>query len=275
VSKKPDLSASQILERLRNGPFQEPAHAWLIEVNNATGFTGGRQFADALVVSLWPSRGIWFAGVEVKVSRHDWGREVGQPTKSAEIQAFCDYWWVAAPVGVVPIAEVPETWELLEVDGRKVLRTKEAPKLSPKPPTIGFVASCLRNGAEALRVARQLGLEEGRQKAAEEFNPEKLIELQGKLATSERELSRVKQQLVWKEQECTNANAACREFERSAGLPEHTIMERSMNGFGMHSTGAHFHAAQMLAQLNVEHLAKQFEDVAQALRALPAKEDKC
>jgi hypothetical protein len=264
---KTELTANGVLERLRNGPFQEPAHCFLYEVNNATGGRGGRQFADALVVSLWPSRGIWFAGIEVKVSRSDWTREVRAPEKSLEIQSFCDYWWVAAPVGVVPLAEVPPTWGLLEIDGKKVLRTKEAPKLDAKQPTKDFVASLFRNEAEGMRRARQMGLDEGRKKAFDEFGPDKVVELQGKFDEAARELHRVQQLLEWKERDMTALSNCCRAFEERVGLPKDTISSRTW--VDMRNICAQYKAAQLMAGLNAEHIAKQFADVASALRALP------
>jgi hypothetical protein len=47
-------------------------------------------------MSLWPSRGIELHGIEIKVSRNDWLKELGDPAKADEIARFCDRWWVAA-----------------------------------------------------------------------------------------------------------------------------------------------------------------------------------
>jgi hypothetical protein len=273
MSKKTqDMTSTQVLEALRSGPFQEPAHCWLYEVNNATGGRGGRQFADALAISLWPSRGIWFAGIEVKVSRPDWTREVRDPEKSSEIQGFCDYWWVAAPIGVIPIAEVPTTWGLLEIDGKKVLRTKDAPKLDAKPLTKEFVASIFRNEAGGMQRARQMGLDEGRKMGFDEFGPDKVVELQGKLDETTRELHRIQQQLEWKARDLASLSECCRVFEECAGLPKETIAARSW--VDMRNVCAQFKAAQLMAGLNTEHIARQFADVASALRALPKADTK-
>ena len=64
-------TAAQVIEILQDRWANTDAHAWLTEVNNSTGARGGRQYADAIVCSCWPSRGLWLAGVEVKVARGD------------------------------------------------------------------------------------------------------------------------------------------------------------------------------------------------------------
>ncbi len=146
------MRAHDVVAALREGPFRAPAHAFLEEVRNATGAARIERYADALAISLWPSRGIWFAGVEVKVSRQDWKRELDDPRKSAAIQRFCDYWWVAAPAGIVESHEVPETWGLFVIHegkrrGGPVEVVKPAPKIAAEGLSAAFVASVLRNHA--------------------------------------------------------------------------------------------------------------------------------
>lgn len=142
------MSADAVLSRLEATLFRAPAHAMLREVRNATGFARVTRTADALVVSLWPSRGVWFAGVEVKVSRGDWLRELKDPAKSDEIQRFCNYWWVATPPGIVRDGELPAAWGLVEVTSAKSRVKKAAPKLKPAPLSAAFVAAVFRNRAE-------------------------------------------------------------------------------------------------------------------------------
>ena len=45
---------------------------------------------DAVIMSLWPSRGLELHGVEIKVSRADWKREAADPAKAEAIAAYCD-----------------------------------------------------------------------------------------------------------------------------------------------------------------------------------------
>jgi hypothetical protein len=100
-------------------------------------------------MSLWPSRGLTVSGFEIKVSRGDWKRELEEPEKSAEIQSYCDEWWIVAPRGMLEASELPLTWGLLEVDEKRVCKVaKAAPILEAKPLSRSFVASVLRRSSE-------------------------------------------------------------------------------------------------------------------------------
>lgn len=119
------------------------------QVGNTTG-GGHRRTADALMIQTWPSRGLSITGVEYKANRNDWRRELRNGSKAEEIAAFCHFWLVLAPKGVVPIEEVPGGWGLYEIHKTdkmtKLLRTKAPPpKLDPpKPIDYGFLAAILR-----------------------------------------------------------------------------------------------------------------------------------
>lgn len=66
---------------------------FLPQVRSATGWHRQRT-ADAIAMSVWPSRGLHLYGFEVKVSRSDWLKELRTPEKADEICAFCDFWYV-------------------------------------------------------------------------------------------------------------------------------------------------------------------------------------
>lgn len=242
MAKPVAVSPSSILAALRDGPFRTPAHAWLYEVRNTTGYASNVRSADALVVSCWPSRGIWIAGIEVKVARNDWRREIDDPRKAAEIMRFCNRWYVAAPPDVIRDGELPETWGQFEVAGKKVRLVREAPALTPEPWTPSFVASVLRNAAEAQSAARQRGRDEGAEEArasadvaAMDALRAELRESKSALSTATRAHERTKRDLAQLRQEIA-------QFERHAGI---TV------GIGhrgdMTSVGRAFKAAQMLA----------------------------
>jgi hypothetical protein len=139
-------SAHDIMDVLREKLWTDGAHAWLYEVANATGGRASR-FADALVCSCWPSRGLWLAGVEAKISRSDWTREKDDPKKSQELQKYCSYWWLVSTLNVARPEEIPLNWGHIEVAGSKYTIIKQAPELKPEPPTIDLVASIARNSA--------------------------------------------------------------------------------------------------------------------------------
>jgi hypothetical protein len=142
------LSAAQCVKALR-GRFGSPAYALLEQVANGVGFKANR-WADAVAISIWPSRGLSIHGFEIKVSRGDWTRELKDPKKSAEIQGYCDNWWIVAPSGMIEPEELPETWGLIEVDAKlKTKVTVKAPKLKPKPIDRQFLAAIVRRHVES------------------------------------------------------------------------------------------------------------------------------
>ncbi len=145
-----DRWTEAVVFELLKGPFPDGAYVRVPQVRNGTGFTQRTRTADALIVSCWPSRGLWFAGVEIKVSPSDWKRELASPAKSHAIQQWCNYWYVACPRGIVPIGELPPTWGLIECDARGCKITKPAPKLKPKPPDAAFICAVLRQATSGM-----------------------------------------------------------------------------------------------------------------------------
>lgn len=149
-------TADRIVESLSKR-FPSPAFALLTQVRNGTGFARkSTRTADAVAMSLWPSRGVYLTGIEIKVTLGDWRKELAEPEKSESIQRFCRHWYVAAPKGVVPAGEVPPKWGLLEIDGRGTRETKSAPALDAQPPDWLMVASIVRNAASSMVTQAEL-----------------------------------------------------------------------------------------------------------------------
>jgi hypothetical protein len=167
-------TADEIAAGLR-ALFPAKDHAVFFEVPDGTGARIRRR-ADALVQSLWPSRGLWLAGIEIKVARADWLRELKDPGKADAIACFCDHWYVAvSDRALVHDGELPASWGLIAPQ-RGALRVVVAPaQLDPVPMTPAFRAALLRaaqeSGAneaqlrEARSVARAEGVEAGKQHA--------------------------------------------------------------------------------------------------------------
>ena len=265
-----EWSAEKVLTVLRGSALREPAHAWLFNVRNATGFTRRERYADAIVISLWPSRGIWIAGIEVKISRNDWLRELDKPDKSAEIQRFCNHWWVAAPEGVVTPAEIPATWGhyLVLASGKQRVRTvKAAPKLKPEPLTLDFVASVLRNQADSAGRLRQMGYHEGHRAAREEFDGNKIEALQDRLHEAESAKKRAEQQLSYSESALKGLKQTIAAFERDAGLEIHLETYHG-GGWTPNSLGKQFAAARLLSEMDAQALGERFLEVGRALQSV-------
>ena len=131
--------------------FCHPAWALVTEVRNATGVVAKERYADALAMSLWPSRGLSLEGIEVKASRSDWTRELKNPAKADAISGYCDRWWVA--VGhrdIVRTGELPDAWGLLAPGktGKTLEVLKEAPRNEKTQPIDrAFLASLFRAAA--------------------------------------------------------------------------------------------------------------------------------
>lgn len=124
-----------------------PEHALFFEVANGTG-SNIRRYADAIAMNLFPSRGLTLSGFEVKVSRHDWQRELGNPKKAEEgVFKYCDHWWIVAPPGVVDKADLPPTWGLMELQPKGLRQIVGAPRLKPVEMTRHFIAAILRRAS--------------------------------------------------------------------------------------------------------------------------------
>jgi len=129
--------------------YTPDAYVLMFEVANATGLAKNRS-ADAIAVSLWPSRGLDIIGFEFKVSRGDWLKELKDPAKAESIYRYCHQWYlVVSDATIVKHGELPKTWGqlTLQKDGR-LKESVKAPKLEPAPLTMDFVASMLRSAAK-------------------------------------------------------------------------------------------------------------------------------
>lgn len=143
------IGSTEDVRQALKARFAAPAWAVLEEVGNATGFRTKRHI-DMIAVSLWPSRGLELHGVEIKSSRQDVMRELSNPAKAEAIQVYCHRWWLAvSDKSLVKPGELPPTWGLLVLRGKKMVCAQEAPALKPKPLDMPFVAALLRRASEA------------------------------------------------------------------------------------------------------------------------------
>jgi hypothetical protein len=143
-------TATQIDNAVRKY-FAKQGCVVLSEVRNGTGFRRAPRTADVIVVSTWPSRGLYASGIEIKVSRADLQHELAAPEKADDIARYCRHWWLAVPDDLLTDAlMVPELWGILEVTEVGKIRVKRpAGTLKPVEMDSLFVCSLLRNFADS------------------------------------------------------------------------------------------------------------------------------
>lgn len=145
-----EYTEQDVFDRLKFA-FPSPAFVLLPQVRSCTGQAQDvPRKVDAIAASVYPSRGLYLCGIEIKVKKTDWRKELRDPEKSEAIKKYCRYWYVAAPIGIVPVGELPEGWGLVEVraDGATIVHRAE--KTVEEPVDIGFVCSVLRAAAGLL-----------------------------------------------------------------------------------------------------------------------------
>lgn len=221
------------------------AYAFLRQVRNGTGFKRKTvRTADAFAVSCYPSRGLHFTGIEIKVSYADWRKELAAPDKADDLQRFCKYWYVAAPKGVIPLAEVPDNWGLIECETNRTIATKDAPALTPIPPDMLLICSLLRTSASGMVPYSQV---------ADKIEEAKTLALNAHRSTTEHELKQLKE--------------AVAEFERASGV--------KIDRWYGDSIGEAVKFVRETGIMNAHQrslgLAKQHEDIAKQLRTAAGK----
>jgi len=178
---------NQIRAALRKR-HEPPAWAFLEEVAEGTGGDAGR-YADAVAMSLWPSRGLVIHGFEIKATRSDWLKELRDAEKAEAIQRYCDYWWVVVGLAsIVKASELPENWGLVVPSGTGLRVKVDAPKLEPVDVDRPFLAALLRRASELpqneISKARREGYQEGEERV-KEWAERDLVTLRERVATFE------------------------------------------------------------------------------------------
>jgi hypothetical protein len=129
---------------------EHPADEYVVlfEVRESLGSAFGSR-ADAIVLSLWPTRGFELTGFEFKCARGDWLAELKNPEKADRIARYCDRWCMFASPGVVKDAELPAGWGLWELTPAGTIKRRVAPAArEPEPMPRAFLASLMRARAK-------------------------------------------------------------------------------------------------------------------------------
>jgi hypothetical protein len=174
VKEQPKLFTADDLERLLGNRYPSPEWAFIPQVRSGTGYRETTRTADALAMGLWPSRGLYLHGFEIKVQRGDWIKELKNPAKAEELAQFCDFWWLVAPQDIIKPEEIPSTWGLMVPFGETTKIIKQAQQLTPKPINKSFFAALLRRAQEIVTPEAKLkaSFEEGKIKGREDFKQE-------------------------------------------------------------------------------------------------------
>lgn len=100
---------------------------------------------DAFALNCWASKKFMRIAYEIKVSRSDFMAEKRDPDKRAPACAISDYFYFAAPRGLIAPMELPKGTGLVAVyeNGRSQI-LERAPKLEPTRLDWRFVASFAR-----------------------------------------------------------------------------------------------------------------------------------
>lgn len=138
------FTAADALAALRRR-YHDPARYFVLtEVGNYTGLNC-TSWIDAVVVSLWPSDGLFRRAFEVKVSRADFVREIAQPKKNEWARARMNEFYYIAPGNVIKtLDEVPEGcgWLKLTRGGLTMIKVAAINKAAPVDATL--LATALR-----------------------------------------------------------------------------------------------------------------------------------
>lgn len=162
------LTARDVRDALR-GRWPDSEYLTIEEAPDGPSRTGRK--LDAVVVSLWRSRGYELDGIEIKVSHSDWMRELNNAAKADFWWRHVHRFWVAVPLAIAPKVRetLPSTWGLLAVQGGKCREVVKAPKHDAEPLTwekcVGLMRAACDAGPGALMRAEQRGYDAGYKRA--------------------------------------------------------------------------------------------------------------
>lgn len=143
------MIASEI-KKLLSERYRQPEWAIAFEVADSTGIASG--YADAIAMSMYPSRGLEIHGFEIKVSRRDLATEIKNPDKAEKFAAYCDKWWLVAPKDLASKAalEGPAAWGVIAAYESGLMRViKPAQKTPARALERPFVAALFRRLSSA------------------------------------------------------------------------------------------------------------------------------
>jgi hypothetical protein len=219
--------------------FAAPEWAFFEEVPDGTGATARRR-ADGLAVALWPSRGLEWWGIEIKVDRIDLKNEIAAPAKADALGRFCDRWWlVVDDEKIFEGQDVPLAWGILVLKSGKFRTHREAAKLEPQAMTRSMTASlirrvhewteermkgCVRSEDLEAEVARRVEIDKA--SIAMENDPGRLRVELDRLRKWEAQVREATGLGPWSERDLPNLTKVLSSLSKAAGVTDLDYMEK-------------------------------------------------
>lgn len=168
-------------------------------------------YADAIAMSLFPSRGLDIEGFEIKTDRRDWLKELKDPDKAEHVAKFCHRWWlVTSDESIAKPEEVPAGWGLYVMNKDDKLEVAKRPKkLKAIHPDLPFIGAMLRRANEMA--------ERERQRAVEAINKDEFVQKATAKAEKEAE-RRFEEDLRISTREHESLKREVLEFEEKSGI---------------------------------------------------------
>jgi hypothetical protein len=148
LESAPKLTAADVQACILRHFGSGEQYAVLFEVRNGTAWRANRS-VDAVVMGLWPSLGMELWGMEIKVTRYDWLREIENPAKASEVFEYFDRWFLVAPADIIKPDEIPLPWGWLVPESGRLRQARAAAKnTEPKTVNRHFLGALLRRVAK-------------------------------------------------------------------------------------------------------------------------------
>lgn len=267
-----DHESGSILRKALRRQYPLPHYALLYEVASGMGKTMNG-YADAIAMSLFPSRGLDIEGFEIKIDRRDWLKELKNPDKAEHVAKYCLHWWlVISEEGIAKPEEVPAGWGLYVLNKNDNLEVVKRPKkLKAVHPDRPFIGAMLRRANEMA--------ERERERAAESIDKDEFVKKARAQAEKEAE-RRFNQDLELATRSHEALKREVEEFEKVSGIKitmwNGARMGEAVNLLSSMKESRHFTRIDELAhQIEVQAAdlrrdALQLKEVGQTMMA-PAK----
>jgi len=142
-----NYTAEDIMKLLKH-KYDGDKYVVLEEVPDGTGY--GRRWIDAAVFALWPSEGLERMAFEIKVSRSDLIRELGNPVKNKWVKESFHQFWFVGPKDIIEKDEIPNGAGWMYPRGDKLCILKHCQRNDSPTLNDSLLAAFMRAAAKAI-----------------------------------------------------------------------------------------------------------------------------